>query len=465
MSDNGSTAQDDSVLRERLDEAGVDVSGIPKGEETLDSIVTAVEGPGNDYAEQYGSDISQYPEASGYEAGSHTATQVPFVKRFTSAADKIDDALSGDTAAEDIGGAMSSLVTGLAMDAFKFMKDPIYALASAGVTIVMDLVQPLDDLVLMVTGDDGEMQRQVDVLTQVQTALNALDDEISSDLDGNLQSWDGQAADWASNQLGGVAASARAIAHGAGSMARLLDWARLLAITVYEVIQAILSELVAWLITRGLVALATATFTAGSSVVAFLLSAAVKAARMLLRGTKKFRLGKQAFETLQTSLFKLGFKDPIRAKLWVSLLAAAGKGLGAAAAAEWENLVQELIATVPDRTGTITEAPSGSYDGYAVDPEELRAAAVALDGRAPNADAISATASEAGAAEMTWGLTGFFFEQPYIEGCTTLVEQIDSLTEAIRGGAAKLRESADTYEQADAETQSDLDGSAAAIGG
>jgi hypothetical protein len=388
---------------------------------------------------------------------------VPFVKRFTSATDKINEALAGDNTADEVTGAMTGLVTGLAMDAFKFMKDPIYALASAGVTIVMDLVQPLDDLILMVTGDDGEMQRQVDVLTQVQTALDAIGGEITTDLDSNLPTWDGEAADWASNELGGIAASAGAIAHGAGSLAQLLDWARLLAITVYEVIQAILSELVAWLITRGLVALATSTVTAGGSVVAFLLSAAIKAAQMLVRGTKKFRLGKQGFETLQTSLFKLGFKDPLRAKLWVNLLAAAGRGLGAAAAAEWENIAQGLIATVPDRSGTITEAPS-SYDGYAVDPEELRAAAAALDSRAPNADAISTAASEAGAAEMTWGLTGFFFEQPYAEGCTTLIEQIDSLAEAIRGGASKLRDSADAYETADADSQGDLEGSASEIG-
>ncbi|MEV3934607.1 type VII secretion target [Glycomyces sp. NPDC049804] len=464
MSDNESHAQDDSVLRQRLDEAGVDASGIPYGDQALDGAEAAIYGPGDDNAEQYGSDISQYTEASGYEAGSHTSTQVPFVKRFTSAADAIDQALSGDTAAKDVGSELTGLMTGLTMDAFKFMKDPIYALASAGVTIVMDLVQPLDDLVLMVTGDDGEMQRQVDLLTQVQTAPDALDDEIIADVDGNLQTWDGEAADRASNEIGGVAASARAIAHGAGSMAQLLDWARLLAITVYEVIQAILSELVAWLITRGLVALATATVTAGGSVAVFLLSAAIKAARMLLRGTKKFRLGKQAFETMQVGLFKIGFKDPLRAKIWVNVLLSAGKGLGAAAAAEWENIVQGLVATVPDRTGTITEASSGSYDGYAVDPAELRAAASALDNRAPNADAISTAAAEAGAAEMTWGLTGLFFEQPYAEGCATLIEQIDGLAEAIRGEASKLRDCADTYEQADSESQSDLDGAAAQIG-
>ncbi|MDA1361537.1 hypothetical protein O1R50_18055 [Glycomyces luteolus] len=78
---------------------------------------------------------------------------------------------------------------------------------------------------------------------------------------------------------------------------------------------------------------------------------------------------------------------------------------------------------------------------------------------------VEETASEAGAAEMTWGMTGFFFEQPYAEGCTTLVEQIDSLAEAIRGGASKLRDSADSYELADADSQSDLDGAAAEIGG
>ncbi|MFG3339721.1 type VII secretion target [Glycomyces sp. NPDC048151] len=464
MSDNASTVQNESVLRDRLDEAGVDVSGVPNGEAALDSVVTAVEGPGNDYAEQHGSDITAYPEASGYQAGSHTATQIPFVKRFTSAADKIKEAVAGDNTADDVSGAMTSLATGLAMDAFKFMKDPIYALASAGVTIVMDLVQPLDDLILMVTGDDGEMQRQVDVLTQVQTALDALEDEIAADLDGNLPTWDGEAADWASNELGGVAASAGAIAHGAGSLAQLLDWARLLAITVYEVIQAILSELVAWLITRGLVALATATITAGGSVVTFLLSAAIKAAQMLIRVPRSSDSASRVSRRSRPASSNWGFKDPLRAKLWVNLLAAAGKGLGAAAAAEWENIAQGLIATVPDRSGTITEAP-GSYDGYDVDPEELRAAAAALDGRAPNADAISTAASEAGAAEMTWGLTGFFFEQPYAEGCTTLVDQIDSLAEAIRGGASKLRDSADAYETADADSQSDFDGSAAEIGG
>jgi len=418
----------------------------------------------NNDAADYGSDITQYSEASGYESGSHV-TQLPFVKRVVGDAATIDNQTASDSIVADLAGEVGGPIAGLAGDALGALFDPIGALANAGVTIVLDLVQPLDDLLLWVSGDGGEMQHQVELLTQVQTALDALGDETTADVDGNINSWEGQAADAAANGLGGLAATARALAHDASNVAQLLDWARVLAETIYAVIKAILSELVAWLITWGLTALASSVITAGGSVVAFLTSAAIKGTRMLLKATRKFSLAQKIFMKLIRILRKVKIADRSTQTLWKSLLMKASGSLVKSTLAQRDSLIEGLFGSEDELLDSPYTPVSVLYDSIAVDIEELRSAASALDNRVPNAEAISSTAAEAGAAEMTWGLTGLFFEEPYTEGCANLTEFVGLLGNAITWNAEQLRGCADAYEQADTEAAAELDGLTAEVDG
>jgi hypothetical protein len=303
------------------------------------------------------------------------------------------------------------------------------------------------------------MQRQIDVLGQVEAALGALDGEIANAADANMTTWDGEAAAAAGNAIGGLAATAGSMSQRAKDVATLLDWARMLAETIYEVIKAVLTELVAWAVTRGIVALAASVATAGASVAAFLMDAVVSASRMLLKATRKFQFAQQVFMKLLKFLRANPVVDRAAGeyRLWKELLTTAGTAVvdsAKAAAAD----------TLSPEAGNIT-ALVGEAARWQVDPCELEAAAGALDDLAPNVEAIAAVATEAGAAEMTWGLPGVFFAGAYVEGCAELANLTGLLCASITGRADGLRQCADSYAQVDADIAAEFERLATELSG
>lgn len=249
-------------------------------------------------------------------------------------------------------------------------------------------------------------------------------------------------------------------------VAALLDWARMLAETIYEVIKAVLTELVSWAVTRGVVALATSVATAGASVVAFVMDAVVTASRMLLKATRKFQFAQQIF----MKLLKFLRANPVvdRAareyRLWKELLSVAGTAV-----------VDSVKGAASDIYGHVSDALEGGEPTMAamvgdaakwqVDPGELESAAGALDDLAPNVEAIASVAAEAGAAGMTWGLPGLFFAEVYAEGCAELSNLTGLLASAIGHHAEGLRQCAETYSRADADIAAEFERLATELGG
>jgi hypothetical protein len=410
----------------------------------------------------HGSDITRYEAVEAEESGTQW-TDVPFVSRYTATADAVKQA--GSEGALNTGFTIAGEIKGLGEDVMGVLTDPIGTLVGAGLTIVLDLVQPFDELLMMVSGDATEMQRQIDVLGQVEAALGALDGEITNAADANVTTWDGEAAAAAGNAIGGLAATAGSMSERAKDVAALLDWARMLAETIYEVIKAILTELVAWAVTRGIVALAASVPTAGASVAAFLMDAVVSASRMLLKATRKFQFAQQIFMKLLKFLHANPVVDRAAGeyRLWKELLSAAGttvvdsvKG----AAADLYGHASDAI----DGGSSVISTMVGDATRWQVDPGELESAAGALDDLAPNAEAIAAVASEAGAAEMTWGLPGLFFAEAFTEGCAELSNLTGLLGTSIGRHADGLRECADSYAQADADIAAEFERLAAETG-
>ncbi|GAA2166657.1 MULTISPECIES: hypothetical protein [Glycomyces] len=410
----------------------------------------------------HGSDITRYEAVEAEESGTQW-TDVPFVSRYTATADAVKQA--GGEGALSTAFSIGGEIKGLGDDVMGVLTDPIGTLVGAGLTIVLDLVQPFDDLLMMVSGDATEMQRQIDVLGQVEAALEALDGEIANAADANMTTWDGEAAAAAGNAIGGLAATAGSMSQRAKDVAALLDWARMLAETIYEVIKAVLTELVTWAVTRGIVALAASVPTAGASVAAFLMDAVVSASRMLLKATRKFQFAQQIFMKLLKFLRANPVVDRAAGeyRLWKELLSTAG----AAVVDSAKGAAADVYGHVADAGG---DAPSistmvGDATRWQVEPDELEAAAAALDDLAPNAEAIATAAGEAGTAEMTWGLPGLFFAEAFTEGCAELANLTGLLGASIGRHADGLRRCAETYAQTDADIAAEFERLAAETAG
>ena len=408
-------------------------------------------------ADQYGSDISQYDTPTEDGTLTDIAQGTPVVKSVYKTAEDIYGVVAGDDRMASAAGLAGDIYT-LGLDAMLAVRDPVYALVNAGLTIVLELVDPLQEMLHAVSGDPDEMQVQIDVWGQVAEALTALKDETAEAVNSHLTAWTGQAADAAFNQLGGLEASAYAAAHEVEGVQQLLEWSKLLAETIEAVIRSIIAELVSWLIMRGLLALASSAFTFGASVATFLLSAAYKSYSMFSRAFRKFSEASRLFRMLYGFLGKflldnpvilrgaggfLDFLKAIGAKAGLSI--ATVGGLGAVLQGKDIGKNAAMDALMPNESGI----SRGSGGQLAVDPDELVATAGALDGLAGNTDSIQSVAQQATSADMTWGLPGMIFASKYTDTGQGLTEVIGDLSAAQTGTATSLRQCADDYSAAD----------------
>lgn len=413
--------------------------------------------------EQYGSDITQYPEVQEDGTLQDIAQGTPVVSGISKTAQDIYGAVAGDDRLASLG-AIPGDIAGLGMGALMAVRDPVYALASAGLTIVLELVEPFNDLIESVSGDPDEMQVQIDVWEQVATALGALREETAGAVNGNLSSWTGRAADAAYEQLGGLEASIFAAANEVSGVQTLLEWAKLLSETIYEVIKSILAELVAWLITRGLVALANSTWSFGASIATFLLTAAHKAYAMFSRAFRKLTECSRIFRLLLGGLGKFLLNNPVitrGAGNWINFLAAVGAKAGIAAGkTAGLGAVGLGQGAAMDAAGSMINPYQSSMnrDGQQlqVDPDELVQTAGALEGLVGNADSIQSTASGAAAAEMTWGVPGIWFADRYREAGEELAEIIGNISASHTASATSLRDCATDYTQTDEDSASEF---------
>jgi hypothetical protein len=390
-------------------------------------------------ADQYGSDITQYAPVESPGAGERIANDIPLAKPVYGIAQEINDAVNGDTSVADAAGGIAADLGMLAMGGLMFIKDPVYALANAGLTMLLELVTPLNDLLEMVSGDPGQMQEQQEVWGQVQEALGALSEEVGSAVDAGIPNWQGSAADAAYNQLYGLAAAIGAMAHEAGGIKQLLAWAEVVAQTIYDVIKSILAELVSWLIMRGLIALAASSFTFGAAFAEFLLSGMVKAMSAIQRAIDKFAKAGRIFAKIAPLLQK--FFLPAGKPLWKAVLmrglitGGITAGLGSASA----------LFQSSGSSGRGASVSAGSPAGLTVDLDELDALASQLEGLAGNGESINSVASGAASEEMTWGLTGFFFASSYQGSCEEAVASTGQLGPSCEGHAQLLRDCKAAY--------------------
>ncbi|MEU5155362.1 hypothetical protein [Glycomyces sp. NPDC021274] len=389
---------------------------------------------------EHGSDITQYAPVDSPGAGERIANDIPLAKPVYGIAQEINDAVNGDTSIADAAGGIAADLGMLAAGGLMFIKDPVYALANAGLTMLLELVTPLNDLLEMVSGDPGQMQQQQEVWGQVQEALGALSEEVGTAVDTCIPNWQGSAADAAYNQLYGLSAAIGAMGHEAGGIKQLLAWAEVVAQTIYDVIKSILAELVSWLIMRGLIALAASSFTFGAAFAEFLISGMVKAMSAISRAIDKFAKAGKIFAKIAPLLTK--FFLPAGKPLWKAVLM---KGLVTGAITGGLGAATTGYQQLSSGSGPTASVSAGSPVGLTVDLDELDALASQLEGLSGNGASINTVASGAASEEMTWGLTGLFFASSYQGSCEEAVASTGQLSESLNGHGQLLRDCKAAY--------------------
>ncbi|MCP2253029.1 hypothetical protein LY13_001773 [Prauserella aidingensis] len=187
--------------------------------------------------------------------------------------DGATDSEIGDLLSEGTG--FISSCTGLAGD---IAMDPIGWLVGQGLDFLISICQPLQDAIHMVSGDGPALKQAGDNFTAIGQGIEELSGKFSEELNSSLQNWGGEASEAAGTKLADFAKGIDGVAGQAGELAKTLQLSSMVMTVIEEVIKAILTELITWLIMIWIPALASAGPTFGGSTAAASAATGVRAA-------------------------------------------------------------------------------------------------------------------------------------------------------------------------------------------
>ncbi len=162
----------------------------------------------------------------------------------------------------------SALVTSVVEFGQGMVTDPIGWLVGQGLNFLIAVVQPLEDAIHFVSGDGPALQQAGENFGAIAQGISDLSTRFTSDLQSTVQTWGGEASEAAASKLGEFANGIDGVAGQAGELAELLMMSSMVMQIIEDVIKAILSELITWLIMIWIPALAAAVPSCGASTAA-----------------------------------------------------------------------------------------------------------------------------------------------------------------------------------------------------
>jgi len=190
------------------------------------------------------------------------------------------------SASGKLAGDGAKFVGSAAMDVTFFAMDPIGWLVSHGLDMLLELVQPLQDALHQVSGNGPAIGHASDEFVTIAQGFVALADDFEKTGDTALKDWQDNAGEAARAALGDFSSGIRGVGSSAGSVAEVLQMWSMVMVVIEEVIKAIISELVSWLITIWLPALAASVISFGGTVAAAMTASIAKAASVFQKVTK-----------------------------------------------------------------------------------------------------------------------------------------------------------------------------------
>lgn len=162
----------------------------------------------------------------------------------------------------------SALVTSVVEFGQGMVMDPIGWLVGQGLNFLISVVQPLEDAIHFVSGDGPALQQAGENFGAIAQGISDLSTRFTEDLQSTVTTWGGSASEAAATKLGEFASGIDGVAGQAGELAELLMMSSMVMQIIEDVIKAILSELITWLIMIWIPALAAAVPSCGASTAA-----------------------------------------------------------------------------------------------------------------------------------------------------------------------------------------------------
>ncbi|MBK1784050.1 hypothetical protein [Prauserella cavernicola] len=152
--------------------------------------------------------------------------------------------------------------------AMEIASDPLGWLIGQGLDFLLAVIQPLQDALHAVTGDGPALEEAAGNFGSIGDGFQAMSDDFVRVADEALSGWSGEASEAAKAALANFADGVSGVAAKSGNVAEILQASSMLMTVVEEVLKAIITEFVKWLIMIWVPALAAAIPTAGASTAA-----------------------------------------------------------------------------------------------------------------------------------------------------------------------------------------------------
>lgn len=174
-----------------------------------------------------------------------------------------------DAQGSDVGMLVSdagSFVASCADTATGIATDPIGWLIGQGLSFLISVVEPLQDLLHQVSGDGPALAQAAGNFDSIAQGLEQYAQRFQQGVDAQMKfAWDGRAAEAAEAKLGEFAAGIQGVAGECGNIAKMLQTSSMIMTVVEEFIKALITELITQLILIWVPALAASVVTVGAS--------------------------------------------------------------------------------------------------------------------------------------------------------------------------------------------------------
>ncbi len=171
-------------------------------------------------------------------------------------------------------------------NAVSFVVDPFNWLISAGLTFLIDFIQPLEDLLSLFTGNAERIEAYAARWMELGQALVPLGEATLQAANDQLIEWEGKDAAAAKAKLAGFSEAIKATGGECASIAGLLTLFSKIMSAAQQIIIGIIATLVEWMIVEWAAAMGLAGPTMGGSVAAASAATAVQATAATTRAVR-----------------------------------------------------------------------------------------------------------------------------------------------------------------------------------
>lgn len=181
---------------------------------------------------------------------------------------KADDAGEAVNAVMELGAQVASW----GWDMLDAAINPLSFLISAGLDFLISLIQPLDDLLGMVTGNGERMADEIDRWGEIKAALPPIADAIKPVPEGGLSEWSGKDGDAAREKIKDFAEAVYQLGDQIQVLQGLMRLCELIATCIRKTILALIAD---WITAQAIAwaaAFAAAVPTAGASTAAAMMN-------------------------------------------------------------------------------------------------------------------------------------------------------------------------------------------------